>query len=220
MRRLRMQLVGSVAIIIVSMSVIAPQIYLALNPQVHLQTTIFVGTVVAPIVLATVLFLGLKMRIVWFAFMAYIWAVTEDAPVYLDSIFTWPEVTSGLQHLFLEVLLHLLTLFFISLTVREAFRLREKRIRHEESLVTSNDSIFTRISKANVLLIVILALLAFVLSYAQNLPISSLKSITGPAWYRLDIAEHIISVLLLYLAVKFTLNTPKVKPRSVSDVSH
>lgn len=220
MNHFRIQIARSVALIIVSISVIVPQIYLALNPQVHLNMTIFVETVVIPIVLATTLFLGMKMRIVWLAFMAYIWAVTDDAPVYLDSIFTWPEVTSGFQHFFLEVLFHLLTLFFISLTVGEAFRQRKKRILDEESFKSvSHDSSMPARSKSNVMLIMIFALIAFVTSYAQNLPISSLESISGFVWYRLDIVEHIISIALLYLAVRLILTTPKLKSRTISGVS-
>lgn len=196
-------------LIIVSLSVIAPQFYLAQNPQVHLDLTIFVEAVLIPVILASVFFLGGGRRIVWFAFMAYIWSITEDAPVYLDSVFTWPEVTSGLQHLFLEVVIHLLTLLFMFLTIREAFRIRKQRFLVQRGLKQhSGNELVSRPTRSKLLLIYGLTLVAFISSYAQNLPLSSFESITGASWYGLDIVEHVISIGLLYAAVRLTLNLP------------
>lgn len=208
---------GFVAVIIVLISVITPQIYLAQNPQIHLNFVIFVESVLIPIILASVAFLTGRMRILWFAFMAYIWSVTDDAPVYLDSIFTWPEVTSGFQHMFLEVLLHLLTLLFMSLALEEAFKLRRERILVEEPFRSANRKISTKIGKRRLLVIISFTLLALISSYAQNLPLAFLESISGEAWYRLDILEHIISIAFLYAAVRFTISIPplaKAQPLS------
>jgi len=43
----------------------------------------------------------------FYAYIAYLFSLTDDAPVYLDSVFTWPEVTGGSQHYVLEVVFHL-----------------------------------------------------------------------------------------------------------------
>ena len=195
-----------VSSVIVSLFVIIPQVYLAENPQVNLNSTFLVETVIVPTLLATGLFLGGKRRILWFAFMAYIWSVTDDAPVYLDSIFTWPEVTSGLQHVFLEILFHILTLAFMALTIREAFRLGGRRRADSTSADAFSDAAGARKNNWRILMVLSLGLLALIASYAQNLPLDSLESISGAAWYRLDVAEHVISLGFLYAAVKLAMN--------------
>ncbi|MDG6995894.1 MAG: hypothetical protein JRN52_08225 [Nitrososphaerota archaeon] len=108
-------------------------------------------------------------------------AVTEDTPVYLVSLFTWPEVTSGFQHLFLEILFHCLTIVFISLVVVEATKSKRGKLGFE---------------------VVILAALSIVTSYAQNIPLEFVRVVSSGAWYALDIFEHIASLIFLYLAVR------------------
>lgn len=198
------------AAVMVSASVIAPQIHLAQNPLIRLDLAVLLEAVVAQIVLATVLFLVMKMRLVWFAFMAYIWSATDDAPVYLDSIFTWPEVTSGFQHLFLEAILHLLTLMFLSLTILEAFKMRRQYSKGEVPFKTVSPKNVNILGKSRVILVVALTLIAFVCSYAQNLPIPSFKSISGASWYGLDIIEHVISIVFLYAAIRLILKIPPI----------
>ena len=182
--------------------------YLAENPQINLNSTYFVEAVVIPIVLASGIFLGGRRWIIWFAFMAYIWSVTDDAPVYLDSVFTWPEVTSGFQHYFLEVLLHILTLFFMSLTIREAFRLQRQRrstveVVAQGDISSSDRSVLPKQNNNRKLLLMLsLFVVAFVSSYAQNLPLHFFQTISGTAWYRLDIVEHIVSIAFLFGTVK------------------
>ena len=176
------------------LSVILPQVYLGLHPEVNLNKKYLVEAVVIPIILATGLFLGIGRKTTWLAFMAYIWAVTEDAPVYLDSVFTWPEVTSGFQHIFLEVVFHVLTFGFMVLALLEA-------------LPRSKSQRFGSIIKASLLrwksyLAFVLLLSSFILSYAQNLPLPQLESISGDSWYKLDIVEHILSIVFLYIAIR------------------
>ena len=179
----RRQTYDVVSILLVSVAVIAPQWYLALNPQINLGIVDLLGAVVLPIAIACILFLAGKRRILLYAFLAYIWALTEDAPVYLDSVFTWPEVTSGFQHLFLEILVHALTLVFMALTVREAIK-------------------GTRISASKSAKVALLVAIAFIFSYAQNLPIDAIQDAVVRSWYELDIIEHLISVAFLWLAVR------------------
>lgn len=86
--------------------------------------------------------------------MAYIWALTDDGPVFLDSVFTWPKVTFGLQYYFLEVVLRVLTASFMGFTVWEASKGKP-------------------ITRSKVFVVFLLTLTAFALSYAQNIPFKS-----------------------------------------------
>src|SRR5579875_489711 len=183
-----------ISIIVLSVSVLAPQIYLGLNPQVSLGWKYFVAGVALPIVLALLTF-GVKRKfILLFAFLAYIWAVTEDAPLYLDSIFTWPEVTSGLQHTFLEILFHVLTALFMFLVVRQALRQSNRIMQlHHENHGKA------RISSSSLLLSSLLAFFAFILSYSQNIPLAEIEALARNSWYMLDFIEHLFSIIFLYL---------------------
>ena len=176
------RLYDSISVFIISISVVLPQIYLAQNPQVNLDSTFFLLAVILPTILASVLFIPRRRWILFYAFLALIFPVTEDAPVYLDSVFTWPEVTSGFQHIFLELLFHGLTILFMYLALREATRFRTGRLDLPK--------------------IFILTSLAFVASYAQNIPLEFIHSIVIHSWYTFDLIEHILSILLLYLAVR------------------
>jgi hypothetical protein len=170
-----------VGIIVVSISVIIPQYYFALHPGPNLNWEDFVYAVVVPTILAF-LFFGLgKQPVLIYACLGYIIAVSEDAPVYLDSVFTWPEVTSGLQHTFLEILLHLMTALFIYLAVRQALK--------------------GRIGPSRKFVVYVLAVVAFVASYAQNLPIGIIEQIVKHSWFQLDVAEHFISFGFFSLAI-------------------
>ncbi len=177
----RQTLYNIVAFCTISIAVIVPQWYLYIT-RVALGWGAFFWALMFPTILAVVIFAFGRRWIQLFAFLALIWPLTEDAPVYLDSIFTWPEVTSGFQHLFLEVLFHLLTLFFLFLTIREALK-------------------GTEASRRKVALVSVLAFTAFVLSYAQNIPLDQIEDLVATNWYGLDIAEHTIALVFLFFAV-------------------
>ena len=176
-----------------ALATVIPQIYLGLNPQINLSWIDFAVAVLLPIILATILFGAAKNWLFLFGFLAYIWCLTDDAPVYLDSVFTWPEVTSGFQHIFLEYLLHFLTLFFMVLTLWQAIKTRKGK---------------GPIGIRNLVFPLILLAVAFVTSYFQNVPLSQIQQITRntfrskPPWYELDIIEHIVSILFLYFAIR------------------
>ncbi len=124
-----------------------------------------------------------KARIILFASIAYFWSFIDDAPINFDSVYTWPEVTNGLHHSIMEVVLHALTFFFLYLTMREAFKgikKGEKRIFYAYTL----------------------AFIAFILAYAQNIPIDPVQDIVLKAWYPLDLAEHLLSFVVLYFAIR------------------
>ena len=169
-------------VILTSTAVIAPQWYLLVS-QTSLGWTAFVGAVVVPTLLGSAIFWFGKRRILFFAFLAYIWAIVEDAPVYLDSVFTWPQVTSGLQHAFLEILFHLLTLGFMLLAIREALK----------GSVPSQTKLFK---------VFVLTMIAFILSYGQNIPLDPIQDLVRRSWIQMDVVEHLVSIVFFYLAIK------------------
>lgn len=122
-------------------------------------------------------------RLLFFAFMAYFWSLIDDGPVGFDSVFTWPEVTSGLQHTFLEILLHALTLGFMYLAIREALK-------------------GTGLASGGRVKVSLLVLAAFWASYAQNTPLSWVQALTASNWYALDAVEHTVSVAFFALAIR------------------
>jgi len=123
-------------------------------------------------------------RIAFFAFMGYFWSLVDDAPVYFDSVSTWPEVTSGLQHTLTEVILHLLTAAFMYLAIREAIGGRG----------------IASFRKA--LQVSVLTAAAFWAAYFQNTPLEFVQAVARNAWYPLDFVEHVASVGLLYFAIR------------------
>lgn len=185
------------SLVAVAIAIVIPQIYLGLNPQINLGPIDIVLAVIAPILLAGVLF-GLSRNWMFlFAFLGYIWALTDDAPVYLDSVYTWPEVTSGFQHFFTEYLFHILTFVFMALALVMAVKRKREKGRMNQTKVMS----FSGLSR--LLASIILLGIAFLLSYAQNIPLESLQQFKYvPAWYELDIIEHVLSIFFLYLAVR------------------
>jgi hypothetical protein len=126
---------------------------------------------------------GLGGRFLFFAFMAYFWSLIDDGPVDFDSVLTWPEVTGGPQHIFLEVLLHALTLGFLFLALREALKGRYG-------------------SNRNGLSIGFLGLMSFWASYFQNTPFAGLEDLPAKSWYALDAVEHLTALALLWMAVR------------------
>jgi len=147
--------------------------------------TLFVS-VVLPVCFGTVILSLRKEKIYLYAFLAYIWAVVDDAPVYFDSVLTWPEVTRFhpfLPRLLMNIVLHALTLTFLYLTVRESFKGRVK-------------------SRAKVYEVGILAFMAFILAYAQNIPLAIVQNFEVSSWYTLDVLEKLASLVFLCLAIR------------------
>ena len=139
-----------------------------------------------PFLASLLLPLSIGNRVMLYASLGYFWALVDDAPVYLDSVITWPEVTrfhpAG-PHIFLEILYHLLTAIFLFLGLREAVK---GRATNTMKLAASSAMVA----------------LAFVLAYAQNLPFDSIQAIVENNWYQLDFVEHLSSALLYLAALK------------------
>ena len=165
----------------VALSYVLTQYWVYLYSRYDLDT-LLVGAVV-PLVLSLSLPLYSRNRVLLFVFLAYFWSLVEDGPVFLDSVFTWPEVTSAPPHLLLEVLYHLLTAAFLVLAIREAMKggpsPTPKKI--AIGLLTAS---------------------AFVLAYAQNIPLDAVQGLVLGQWYSVDAAEHLLSALLLFLALR------------------
>jgi hypothetical protein len=190
---------GAVAIAVL----VATEVYVSYN-QAFDYSTFFIGVVI-PLAVGWALFRLRDDRFLLFAFLGYLWSVVDDAPVNFDSVFTWPEVTRLnplLPHLTLELLLHLATLGFMYLSVREvsggALKLETGRLR-----------------------IYMLLAISFLLSYFQNIPLHSVQSIARSSWYQLDVTEHIASVMVFGIALFIARNlhpqrghSGQVAPRS------
>jgi hypothetical protein len=152
-------------------------------------TTLLVS-VVLPLTLGSAIFLVRKNRTLLFAFLAFFWAVVDDRPVFFDSVLTWPEVTRFhpfLPRLFMNIVIHALTILFLYLMIRELMKGSGVRLR-------------------NAPIVIILASVAFVLAYAQNIPLAAIQNVveagSNPAsWYPFDIATKLTSIFFLCLTV-------------------
>jgi hypothetical protein len=133
---------------------------------------------------------SIQGRIAFFAFMGYFWSLIDDGPVNFDSVSTWPEVTSGFQHILLEVILHVLTASFFYLSVREALK---------------GEKIASLRKTFQVFLLTLAALWA---AYFQNTPLEIVQVVARNGWYPLDFLEHAVSVALFYFAIR-TSASPK-----------
>lgn len=125
-------------------------------------------------------------RVLFFGFSAFFCSLIDDGPVGFDSVFTWPEVTSGAQHVFLEVVLHLLTLGFLLLAARSALG-------------------GSRVTRRSATEIYLLLLASFWASYAQNTPFLGLQTLPTTQWYYLDAVEHVVALALFLLAIRLCL---------------
>jgi len=146
-------------------------------------TTLFVS-IIAPLAIGTVSLSTRKNRILVFTFLAYFWAVVDDGPIYFDSVLTWPEVTKFhpfLPRLVMNVVIHGLTAIFFYLAVRRSMK----------GTSSIRDSWGPWL----------LAVVAFVLAYAQNLPFATVQRIVSTDWYAFDLAEKLASVLFFSLAL-------------------
>ncbi len=161
----------------------ATEVYVGYS-QIFDYSTLLIG-VALPLAFGYILFRRREDRLLLFAFLGYFWSIVDDAPVYFDSVFTWPQVTRFhpiLPHYTLEVIFHLATLGFMYLSVREVsrggIRLGMRALR-----------------------IYLLLALAFLLAYAQNIPLDAVQSIVESSWYQLDVLEHLGSVVVFGLAL-------------------
>lgn len=162
---------------------VATEVYADYNQNFD-YSTLLIGVVI-PLASGCILFSRRGDRFLLFAFLGYFWSVVEDAPVYFDSVLTWPEVTRFhpfLPHLTLEVIFHLATFGFMFLSVREVLGGGIKPGRRA-------------------LRIYLLLAFAFILAYAQNIPLDTVQSIVESSWYQLDIFEHLGSVVVFGLAL-------------------
>jgi hypothetical protein len=157
-------------------------------------TTLLVG-VIFPLLFGCIVLAARKNWVFLFAFIAYFWSLVDDKPVQFDSVLTWPEVTrfnpAG-PHIFMEIVLHALTIAFLYLAIREALK-------------------GTNLNASKAFKVSVLTFVAFGLSYAQNIPLAAIQAIVPYNWYPIDLLEHIASLAFLYFAVREAEKDP-VKP--------
>jgi hypothetical protein len=176
------------AVLAASLIVIAGLLYAEVT-GVYDSTT-FLVSVALPLILGSAILLVRKNLTLLFAFLAYFWTVIDDRPVFFDSILTWPEVTRFhpfLPRLFMNIVIHALTALFLYLAIRESMKVTSVRIR-------------------NALGVIILTSAAFVLAYAQNIPLDAIQSVVETSWYPFDLAEKLASIVFFYLAVRQAMN--------------
>jgi hypothetical protein len=132
----------------------------------------------------------IPFRTALFSFLAFYWSLVDDAPVYFDSVFTWPEVTRYhpfIPHFTLEVALHLLT----ALSFYGAIKSRYPDVRW---------------SSTQGIPMLILVLFITILCYLQNMPILSIQILAQKDWYLLDLEEH-LAALTVFLPTLFMART-------------
>lgn len=166
----------------VTFLVIGPEYYVNVA-QPNLDWTVFVYAVALPAIVGSAVLLGRGERVYLYLFLAYLPSLTDDSPVNLDSVYTWPEVTSGLQHVATEVLLHALTVIFLVVAVRTAFKMRGNR------------------TFAKSLLVGLLTMAAFATASVSIIPLPSLQAAIAANWYPFDIIGHAVSLGLICAAI-------------------
>jgi len=154
------------------------------------MTTLLVS-VISPVILGTVFIAFTKNRVLLYAYLAFIWAVLDDRPIYFDSVLTWPEVTRFnplLPRLFMNVIIHALTVIFLYLSLRGANKGSKSGLWHSPRVLLP-------------------AVIFLVLAYAQNIPLSIVQNAvqegTNPgSWYPFDVSTKLLALLFLYVALK------------------
>jgi hypothetical protein len=172
-----------IAILAVSLIVVACSTYPLMTGNYDEST--FAVSVALPLLLGSGILLLRKNRVLLYAFLAYIWAVLDDAPVFFDSVLTWPEVTRFhpfLPRLFMNIVIHGLTLIFLYLAIRRPLKGTGVRLRDAPWVL-------------------VLASAAFVLAYAQNIPLAAIQTLVENSWYQFDIAEKLASIFFFCLAI-------------------
>jgi len=154
------------------------------------DATTLLMSVILPLVLGSAILSVRGKRILLFGYLAYFWAVVDDAPVFFDSVLTWPQVTRFhpfLPRILMNVVIHLATAGFMYLTMLEAIRGTRVRLRNATRIIT-------------------LTSLSFVIAYAQNIPLVIIQNVVNSSWFAFDFVEKIVSVLLFSFAVMEALN--------------
>lgn len=179
----RTALYDLLAIVAASLVVVAGMLYAAVTGTYDAST--FLVSVLLPLVLGSAFLSVRKERIALFAFLAYFWAVVDDGPVFFDSVLTWPEVTRFhpfLPRLFMNIVIHALTALFLYLGVRESMK-------------------GTSVSLRKAPKVIILTSAAFVVAYAQNIPLTAIQNVVDTSWYAFDITEKSVSIFLFCVAI-------------------
>ena len=148
----RAALYDLLAVLAVSLVMVACVIYAEERYLYDVRTLLL--CIVAPLVFGVAILSLRRDRTLLFGFLALFWAVIDDRPIFFDSILTWPEVTRFhpfLPRLFMNIVIHTLTIVFLYLTIRESMK-----------------GSGVRLSKAP--RVIILASVAFVFAYAREHP--------------------------------------------------
>jgi len=82
----------------------------------------------------------------------------------------------------MNLVIHALTALFMYLAIRESSRGTDVRLRDAP-------------------LVIILVLVAFVLAYAQNIPLPAIQSFVASSWYPFDVTEKLVSLFFFCLAL-------------------
>lgn len=172
----------AIAILSVSLLVLIPQYYINVA-QPNLDWTVFLYAVAIPGVVGSAVLLARGERVCLYLFLAYLPSLTDDSPVNLDSVYTWPEVTSGFQHVATEVLLHALTIAFLIFAVRAAFR------------ISGN------LTFAKSLVVWLLTIAAFGAASVSIIPLPALQEAIAANWYPFDVVGHAASLGLVCAAL-------------------
>jgi len=184
----RAALYDLLAVLAVSLVMVACVIYAEERYLYDVRTLLL--CIVAPLVFGVAVLSLRRDRTLLFGFLALFWAVIDDRPIFFDSILTWPEVTRFhpfLPRLFMNIVIHALTIIFLYLTIREAMK-----------------GSGVRLSRAP--RVIILASVAFVFAYAQNIPLAVIQDAvqagSNPAsWFPFDVVAKLGAVSFLCLAV-------------------
>ena len=191
------------AILAASLVVLAGMLYAAVTGTY--DATTFLVSILVPLVLGSAFLSIRKERIALFAFLAYFWAVVDDGPVFFDSVLTWPEVTRFhpfLPRLFMNIVIHALTALFLYLAMRESIKGTGASLRKAPKVI------------------IILTSAAFVVAYAQNIPLTAIQNVVDASWYAFDITEKSASIVLfcvaVWLAVKLKAGQSRAGPVKIA----
>jgi hypothetical protein len=179
----RAALYDLLALVAASLIVVAGMLYAAVTGTY--DATTFIVSILLPLILGSALLSVRKERIVLFAFLAYFWAMVDDGPVFFDSVLTWPEVTRFhpfLPRLFMNIVIHALTALFLYLALRESIKGSGASLRKAPTVI-------------------VLTSAAFVVAYAQNVPLAAIQNAVDVSWYPFDIIEKSVSISLFCLAL-------------------
>ncbi len=182
---------GALAVGTITLTYVLTQWYVYLFPSYDAST--FAVGALLPLFVSLLLPLLTRNRVLLYVFLAYFWALVEDGPVYLDSLYTWPEVTRfhpAEPHIILEVVYHVLTALFLVLAVLQVRK-------------------GAKLSAFRSAGCVVLVGAAFVLAYAQNIPLGFIQDTVETQWFQLDVVEHVLSALATLAALLLA------KPRSL-----